>query len=276
MTGASPLEIYDEFHEEIQAIFRSRLLTQILIALGSGSRSLSTLRDVTGSSSQALIPKIRQLEALQYVEQVRGDYTLTPIGRLVEPEIERLVTLMGVLGRHREFWVDHELDSIPDRFLGELPDLYNAVVVRDVEEDVYAVHATFADIIRKASRIHGVSSIMSPVHVDVIAPVVMDGRPVELVVSPELAGKLIEEPYRSILASLREYTRSGIYVSPSPFRLGMTVTDTCLSLGLYRRDTGIYDTASDLVSIDPAAVAWGERVFEYYRADAEPLRIPPK
>ncbi len=54
------LDIYDEFREEIQAIFRSRLLTQMLVALGSGSRSLSDLRDITGSSSQALIPKIRQ------------------------------------------------------------------------------------------------------------------------------------------------------------------------------------------------------------------------
>ncbi|MCK9278083.1 MAG: hypothetical protein M0P22_08360, partial [Methanoculleus sp.] len=64
MKGISPLEIYNECRDDIQAIFRSRLLTQILIALGSGSKPLSALRDVTGSSSQALIPKIRQLEAL--------------------------------------------------------------------------------------------------------------------------------------------------------------------------------------------------------------------
>lgn len=276
MTNASPLEIYDEFHEEIQAIFRSRLLTQILIALGSGARSLAALRDVTGSSSQALIPKLRQLETLQYVEQVRGDYTLTPIGRLIEPEIERLVTLMGVLGRHREFWVDHELDSIPENLLNELPDLYDATVVRDVDEDIYAVHAMFAGIIRKASWIHGVSSIMSPVQANLIEQVVREDRPVELVVSPELAGKLIKEPYRSILESLKGYTRFCIYISASPFRLGMAVTDACLSLGLYRRDTKTYDTASDLVSTDAAAVAWGERVFEHYRADAELLRIPPE
>lgn len=135
MTGT--LEIYDEFHDDLQTVFRSRLLTQVLLALGSGARSLSVLRDVTGSSSQALIPKLRQLEGLQYVEQVRGDYTLTPIGRLIEPEIERLVAVMGVLGRHREFWADHDIESIPRRFLDELPDLYNAMVIRDVEEDIY-------------------------------------------------------------------------------------------------------------------------------------------
>ncbi|WP_317065958.1 helix-turn-helix transcriptional regulator [Methanoculleus caldifontis] len=275
MTGVPPLEIYDAYHDEIQAIFRSRLLTQVLIALGSGSRSLPALRDATGSSSQALIPKIRQLEALQYVEQVRGDYVLTPIGRLVEPEIERLVTLMGVLGRHREFWVEHELDSIPPESLGELRHLYNAMVIRDVEEDIYAVHAMFAEIIRKASWVHGVSSIMSPVQANLIEQVIIENKPVELVVSPEIAGKLAKEPYRATLESLKEYSRAVIYVSPAPFRLGMAVTESCLSLGLYRRDTGTYDTASDLVSSDPAAVAWGERVFRHYRAIASPLSIPP-
>jgi len=274
MTGT--LEIYDEFHDDLQTVFRSRLLTQVLLALGSGASSLPALRDATGSSSQALIPKLRQLESLRYVEQVRGDYTLTPIGRLIEPEIERLVTLMGVLGRHREFWADHEIESIPRKFLDELPDLYNAMVIRDVEEDIYAVHATFADIIRKASWIHGVSSIMSPVQAGLIEQVVRRNNPVELVVPPELAGKLLKEPYRSVLESLSGYTGFGIYISASPFRMGMAVTDTALSLGLYRRDTGTYDTASDLVSTDPAAVAWGERVFEHYRADAELLRIPPE
>lgn len=117
---------------------------------------------------------------------------------------------------------------------------------------------------------------MSSVQAGLIEQVVRRNNPVELVVPPELAGKLLKEPYRSVLESLSGYTGFGIYISASPFRIGMAVTDTALSLGLYRRDTGTYDTASDLVSTDPAAVAWGERVFEHYRADAELLRIPPK
>jgi len=268
--------MYNEFHDDLQAIFRSRLLTQILIALGSGSKPLSALRDVTGSSSQALIPKIRYLEALHYIESIRGDYTLTPIGEIVEPEIERLVMVMGVLQRHRDFWIEHDIESIPPEFLSDLQDLYGAEVVRDVEEDIYAVHTAFAGILGRASWIHGVSSIMSPVHVDVIKKVVMDSKPVELVVSPELAARLAEEPYRTILESLKEYTRSGIYVSPSPIRLGMTVTDEYLSLGLYKRDTDMYDAAADLIGTDAAAVAWGERVFQHYKATARPLRTPPE
>jgi predicted transcriptional regulator len=276
MNGTSPLEIYNEYHDDIQAIFRSRLLTQVLIALGSGSKPLSTLRDATGSSSQALIPKIRQLEALHYVESVRGDYVLTPLGRIVEPEIERLVALMGVIQRHRNFWTEHDVEGIPYEFQREIQYLYNAEVVRNVEEDIFVVYATFLAILQKSAWIHGVSSVMSPLLANVIKEVVMDGRPGELIVSQDLIPRLAAEPYSTMLESLKERPNFQMYVSPSPIRLGMTVTDRYLSLGLYRSEIDKYDATMDLVSADMAAVAWGERLFQYHKETSKLLQIPIK
>ncbi|MCK8519316.1 DUF1724 domain-containing protein [Methanoculleus sp. 7T] len=274
MKGISSLEIYDEYRDEVQAIFRSRLLTQVLIALGSGSKPLSVLREVTGSSSQALIPKIRQLEASHYVESVRGDYALTSIGRMIEPEIERLVTLMGVLHRHRDFWIEHDVESIPPEYLRSLQQLYNAEVVRNVEEDVFAVYAAFLAILRRSSWIHSVSSVMSPFLADAIKEAIFEGKPAELVVSRELADRLAAAPYSTMLDSLQGNANFRIYVSPSPIRLGVTVTDGYLSLGLYRRDTDVYDISMDLIGTDEAAVTWGERLFQHYKATAQLLRIP--
>ena len=274
MNELSPLEIYNEFHDDIQAIFRSRLLTQVMIALGSGSKPLSILRDITGSSSQALIPKIRQLEALHYVESVRGDYALTAMGRIVEPKIERVVMVMGMLQRHRDFWIEHDIEGIPPEFLREIQHLYNSKVVKDVEEDIFVVYAAFLTILKEASWIHGVSSIMSQVLANAIKEAVLDGRPVELIVSQKLAQTLTAEPYDAVLGSLKGHTNFSIYVSSSPVKLGMTVTDRYLSLGLYGHDTGTYDAATDLISTDAVAISWGERLFQHYKADAKPLKLP--
>lgn len=272
MKETSPLEIYNEYHDDVQAIFRSRLLTQVLLALGSGSKPLSTLREVTGSSSQALIPKIRQLEALHYVESARGEYALTPIGRIVEPKIERAVTLMGTVQHHREFWIEHEIEGIPPELLNEIEHLYNTEMVKDVEENIFAVYTVFQTILRKASWIHGVSSIMSPVHVDAIKEAAISSTPIEIVVSEELAKRLTSQ-YEAVLETLSRPENFKLYVYPSPIRLGMTVTDEYISLGLYRRDTGKYDASTDLVGTDAAAVSWGERLFQHYKADSRPLKI---
>ncbi|WP_301662774.1 helix-turn-helix transcriptional regulator [Methanoculleus frigidifontis] len=275
MEEISSLDIYDEFREEIQAIFRSRLLTQMLVALGSGAKSLSDLRDITGSSSQALIPKIRQLESAHYIESERGDYVLTPLGRIVEPEIERLVTLMGVLQRHRDFWTQHDIESIPAEMLKEIGDLYSSEVVRDVEENIFAVYTTFLNLLQNAKWIHAVSSIMSPAHAEAMMGTVRHGKSVELVISADLADTLIADPYSTMLRSLEDCHDFRIYVSPVPVRLGMTVTDSCLSLGLYKRGTDAYDTSVDLISFDATANAWGERLFQYYRQVSEPLVYDP-
>lgn len=117
---------------------------------------------------------------------------------------------------------------------------------------------------------------MSPFLADAIKEAVMDGKPAELVVSPELAQRLTGEPYGALLESLKQYPNFSIYVSPAPVRLGMTVTDGYLSLGLYRHGTNTYDAAADLVGTDAAAISWGERLFQHYKAGSRVLQIPPK
>jgi len=49
--------------DDVQAIYRPRLLTEILLSLNEGSRKLPQLREITRRTSQALIPKLRKLEA---------------------------------------------------------------------------------------------------------------------------------------------------------------------------------------------------------------------
>ncbi|WP_243670727.1 hypothetical protein [Methanoculleus chikugoensis] len=74
-----PLEIYNEFHDDIQAIFRSRLQTQVMIALGSGSKPLSTLREITGEFIAGAYPEdpATRSPALRRIG-AGGDYALTP------------------------------------------------------------------------------------------------------------------------------------------------------------------------------------------------------
>ena len=56
-------EIYREMGDGIQAIYMSKLLTEILLSLNEDSRKLSQLCEITGSTS-VIIPKLRKLEAI--------------------------------------------------------------------------------------------------------------------------------------------------------------------------------------------------------------------
>lgn len=263
------IEIYGEFCDEIQAIFRSGILTQILIALYSGEQTLADLRTITGSSSQTLIPRIRQLESLHYVESKPGRCALTPLGEIVVDEIGHLVRLMAGIHKHGDFWVTHDIASIPEPFRKSLGDLYDATVIRAVAENILNVHTQFLQILNRAEWIHTVSSITTPNLAEVLRNLALRGTPIELVVPESLAEKLLSPPYADMKGDLVGIDTFALYVSPEPFQLGMTATDSYLSLGLYKRGTEIYDLDSDLVSSDPRALLWGEQLFQHYKAGAK-------
>ncbi|SNQ59143.1 transcriptional regulator FilR1 domain-containing protein [Candidatus Methanoperedens nitratireducens] len=62
-------------------------------------------------------------------------------------------------------------------------------------------------------------------------------------------------------------------VTDENIKVGMTVTDRCLSLGLYKKDGVTYDTTTDLFSFNRRAIEWGRRLFEYYHQRSDILEI---
>jgi predicted transcriptional regulator len=253
---------------DIQALFRSRLQIQILLALAGGDKSLAQLRDRTGSSSQALIPKIRSLESQMLIEQMNYEYLLTPLGQVLTARITDFVMTIGSIRRHKDFWATHDLTGIPQEFLFEIGKLLNAELVYDTTEDVIHIYTLFLNIVKDATFVHGAASMMSPGMGESLFNRVGEGIPVELVVNQEAAEKLRADPYAPLLKQLSHSPNFKIYVAQIPFKIGLTVTDKCISLGLYKKDGKMYDAGTDLYSVDPDAMNWGERLFTYFKENS--------
>ena len=260
-----PLESYDKHQKIIHSIFSSRLKIQILLTLQDERPSLSRLREVTGSISQALIPKIRSLENQMLLQSKNYEYVLTPLGKIVADSVTRFINIMAGIDHHRSFWESHDLSGIPMEYLARIGDLQDSEVELDTQVEVLHVYSHFLKIVREGSHIHGISSIMSPGVAENVAVRVVEGIPVELVVNEDVVAMLGKEPYISQVQQLANFENFKLYVIQGELKIGVTVTDKYLSLGLYRNDGKIYDSSTDLSSSDPRAIAWGEDVFSYYR-----------
>ena len=258
---------------EIQALFRSRLQIQILLALSEGTRTLTELRDATGSSSQALIPKIRSLESQMLVKQKQYGYFLTPLGQVLTTRIIDFMTTLGVIRKHKEFWGNHDISGIPPEFLSDIGKLFESQIVHDTTEDVIHVYTLFLKIIREADYIYGASSVMSPGLAEALSGRIREGTTVELIVNEEAAEKLQLEPYASEMKDLLSYSNFRVMVAQVPFRIGLTVTDKCISLGLFKADGKMYDSGSDLYSDNPQAITWGEQLFKFFRDQSEEIQL---
>jgi predicted transcriptional regulator len=267
------LEIYDAMMEEVQSVYRSRLQIQILLSLNEGNRTLSYLREVTGSTSQALIPKIRILESAGYVTMVNYDYCLTPVGRIVAARIRDYIVTVGIVRKHQAFFASHSLDGIPSPLLMEIGDLYDSEVISDTNAEIFNVFFNFVRMVNEGERIAILSPISSPAHTEAIAKRIGEGTPVEMVIDAVLARQLAKPGYIEKVAPVLETAKNlSVLVTNERIPVGLTVTVKCISLGLFREDGVTFDTTTDLFSRDPAAVLWGRRVFDYYKQDAVPLQ----
>ncbi|MDD1717556.1 MAG: DUF1724 domain-containing protein [Methanoregulaceae archaeon] len=264
-----PIDVYKKMRREIQSIYRSRLQVQILLSLGEKNQTLSEIREITNSTSQAVLPKIRKLQAQHLIEASNYEYRLTPLGDIVRTKIEDFVLSVGVINRHRDFWATHFLEGIPQPFLSGIGNLQNSDLVSDTNVDIFQVYSHFLNMVKDAGWIHGITSIMSVGHADSLAHRILENTPVELVVSPNVIEKLREEPYAEMLRTLAPHKEFKVLVVHEPLKVGITVTDKALSLGLYKKDGITYDTTTDLFSSDPRAITWGEGLFSFYRDRAE-------
>jgi len=267
------INIYEQHKQPIHSIYSSRLKIQILLTLLHNNASLSRLREVTGSTSQALIPKIRNLEKQGLIEAVNYEYCLTPLGRVVAMNVEGFVQLIGGINQHHTFFTDHDLSDLPVTFLSRIGDLYNSEPKQDTTTDMFYVYSHYLEILNDAAYIHGISSVASPGLALFIAEKVVTGVPVELVVNNEVIGLLTKEPYASNMQGLVGYPNFSVWVTGETLRVGLTVTDKYLSLGLFKKDTNLYDSSSDLFSSDIRAVEWGEKLFRYYKERSTKLDI---
>jgi len=166
------------------------------------------------------------------VEQRNYEYHLTPLGQVLSGRIIDFVSTIGSIRRHKDFWAAHDLTGLPQEFLFDIGNLLmqNSFTI---QLKTYPCLYPLSEILKDASFIHGAASMMAPGMGEEVFKRVVDGIPIELIVNKEAAGALKMEPYAP-LDQLHEYRNFKIYVAQVPFKVGLTVTDKCVSLGLYK------------------------------------------
>ena len=152
----NPFAIYKNMNDDVQAIYRSRLLTEIFLSLNESSKKLLQLREITGSTSQALIPKLRKLEADHLIETKGHEYFLTPAGKIIASGVADSFVTYWTIDKFKHFWLRHYLEGIPNPLLKEIGCLYESEVLRDRGIKVLKAYSNQLKMIKEADNIYGI------------------------------------------------------------------------------------------------------------------------
>lgn len=255
----------------VQTFYRSWIVAGSLFALSGGGKTRAELRAVADCTPNALIPRIRWLEAMKLVREEGYTYALTPAGKAVAAEMQRFTAAFAAVLRHRDFWNAHCIDQLPAFALDAFGDLAGAEIIHDTPTSYFENYEHYISVLTEAAYIHGLSTMANPSIADAIGARAVAGVPVELIVSPELARELYREPYREKITLLRSSGHLQFRVTDLPLPMGLTITDTCISAKFFVRDGVTYDMQNGLFCTSPEARAWGEQLFNYYREHSIPM-----
>jgi len=253
---------YDEVKDELKFLSTSGVRVKILISLNNGNLATDQLKDKFGYRTSTILPVLAELKSKNLIEQYNRDYGLTSLGKFYSLLLINNIEMLKMLMDHETFWLNHEVQKIPEPFLSRIGSLNNSQIMDDTSANPFETHEKFVGMLDDCRVVRGVSPILYPDYPDLFKRLIGSKADVRLLVTIGVF-ELMRVKYDGVLQDVINEPNFSLRTTREEIRTAFTVTDKFLSLGLYRTD-GKYDFGTDLVSEDAAAIEWGNALFEYY------------
>jgi predicted transcriptional regulator len=241
----------------------SDLRKNLILSLNNGATTLAELREATGASSTAAIHALRELEKQRLtLQDGRRNYLLSSSGKIVALHLESFVKTVEVITQFGQFWLGHDLSSIPDDYLKSIGVLNESQLLTSTPTDVFKAFSTFVKLLEKAKVVRGVLPIFTPDLLDTFANLAAKGIQIGLVVTDEVRDTILELMDHSELKNVLKTNLKLCVIEENP-KVAVTVTDYFFMLGLFRFD-GSYDYSDELLSYNQQGIEWGRGLFNHY------------
>ena len=129
--------------------------------------------------------------------------------------------------------------------------------IENSDEEIFDIN-TFLNNIAQSKTIKGISHTVHPRYPNFFLDLATKGVEASLILTPGVF-KIIKEKYPDILEKGLKLKTSSVYVLKQDIKFSFTVTDSFFSLSLFYNN-GVFDSKNDVISRDPSALAWGERI----------------
>lgn len=236
----------------------------LLRLLADGPMDKPALRDALGVSRSTVYKALRELEELGLVHRVGDGYALTQFGRLARRKHDEYRATLGRLCEARDV-----LAAVPDGCLLPVAFVERGRVVGATRHAPERPLGVYEPVAAESDRLRVVSSVAMPRYLPPAYERVVErgDLAVDLVVADAAFDYLASyDRFDDLLAA--DSFRAARTDREVPF--GLTVFDDHAAGLTAHNDAG--SLRGLLLSDAPAAVAWGEQVFQRFREAAEEVK----
>ena len=242
----------------------------LLILLKDGPRTLEEIRTLLNVTSSGMIPQIRKLEERNLVQRVGKTYSLTDIGLIVTGTLFPLVKTSEFIDKYEKFLDEHDIMAIPPNMLNRIHEMVNSNLMESKISELYEPHKEFMKFIPLSRKFLGIAPVFHHSYPPLFLALAERGNEVSILLTKEVFEKVKNEHGVALSRFIGLYNAK-VSVSIENIRLASAVTDNFVSMSLFFKNGG-YDSQRELASSDPAAIKWGEDLFNHFLGNSKRIR----
>ena len=240
----------------------------LLILLNSGPKGWDEIKQTLMVTSTGMLPQVKILEEECLIERDGRKFFLTPMGRVLAAFLEPLVKTVEVFEKNQNFWCEHNLEVLPDEILFDVKDLGNYRLLDVPDAELFDINPFLNNLVQ-SKTIKGISHTVHPKFPEFFLTLANKCEQSSLIFTPGVF-KIVSEKYREMLEEYLLCKNASLYVSKEDLKFSFVVSDSYFSISLFY-STGAFDSKHDVISQNPSALAWGEKIFAYFREKSEKI-----
>jgi predicted transcriptional regulator len=137
---------------EYRALFRSELKQEILLRLLRGDKRLSELKAELESTETTILHVLKEFEKLDLTIKSAGIYSLSSLGRIEAQICKECYRATEVMEKFKDFWLTHDVNSIPGSLTLKIGSLQNATLVKTGSSELGKVHETYLKMMANTKK----------------------------------------------------------------------------------------------------------------------------
>ncbi|RLF61175.1 MAG: hypothetical protein DRN37_01480 [Thermoplasmata archaeon] len=261
---------YGKIEDFLRFITASAIRTKLLLSVACSPMTSTHLKHTLSTNTSTVIHAARDLERKGLIVETPEGYSLTSMGTLLTLKISELVDMMETIKKNEDFWKVHKLDDIPTQFLRTLYMLNDhEIIVSEASSDIIKAVSVYAELVQNAREFYGLSPVFYEQLVPLLKQLCRTATSIHLIVT-EPVFNVLREKNAHPLSQMLATPSFSLWVTGEHMPITLTVTDSFLSMGLFKHD-GTYDMAQSLISHSEKALEWGKNFFTHYQGRANPV-----
>ena len=233
---------------------------KILLSLLSGERKISELKSDVETRDTTILHILEEFGDLNLTVKSQGVYKLTPLGVIEAKIFKEYISTTEVIEKFKDFWLSHNVADIPTHLLLNIGALSDALLIRTEATELDIVHTKILEILKTSKKVRGIAPVFHRDYVPVVETLLKEGNFVELIFTNKVLNKTLTSAETGLIKKFIQEGTLKISLNEN-VKIALTVSDNSFSLGLFKLN-GEYDYGADLMSLNPKAIEWGERLFE--------------